>query len=42
MIYLDADSRQAGYEDVHSKITLCRARCAGNGLGVDYVDRFAR
>ncbi len=42
MIYLDADGRQSGYEDVHSKLAMCRAHYAGNGLGEDYVDQFVR
>ena len=42
MIYLDADGRQSGYEDVHSKLAMCKAHYAANGLGADYVDRFVR
>ncbi len=42
MVYLDADGRQTGYEDVFSKIALCRAHYAANGLGADYLDTFIR
>jgi 2,4'-dihydroxyacetophenone dioxygenase len=42
MVYLDADGKQTGYEDVFSKIALCRAHYAGNGLGADYLDQFIR
>ncbi len=42
MIYLDDDGRQIGYEDVFSKIEMCRAHYAACGLGADYVDRFVR
>jgi len=27
---------------VHSKIDMCRAHYANNGLGADYVDQFIR
>ena len=42
MIYVDADGRQSGYEDVWSKIDMCRSHYAANGLGVHYVDQFIR
>ncbi len=42
MIYLDAEGKQTGYEDVFSKIALCRAHYAANGLGADYLDPFIR
>ena len=42
MIYLDAAGRQTGYEDVFTKIEMCRAHYAAVGLGEDYVDRFVR
>lgn len=42
MIYVDADGRQIGYEDVHTKIDMCRAHYTANGLGSDYVDQFIR
>jgi 2,4'-dihydroxyacetophenone dioxygenase len=42
MIYLDADGRTIGYEDVWTKIDMCRAHYAAVGLGADYVDRYVR
>jgi quercetin dioxygenase-like cupin family protein len=42
MIYLDDEGKQVGYEDVFSKIEMCRRHYAGNGLGADYVDTFVR
>lgn len=42
MIYLDENGNQAGYEDVFTKIEMCRAHYAQNGLGVNYVDQFIR
>jgi len=42
MIYLDADGRQIGYEDVFTKIAMCRAHYEQVGLGGKYVDRFVR
>ena len=42
MIYLDADGRTIGYEDVFTKIEMCRRHYAEVGLGADYVDAFIR
>jgi 2,4'-dihydroxyacetophenone dioxygenase len=42
MIYLDADGRQSGYEDVFTKIEMSRAHYADVGLGAGYVERFIR
>ncbi len=42
MIYLDAAGQQTGYEDVFSKIEMCRGHYAEVGLGMDYVDQFIR
>lgn len=42
MVYLDADGKQTGYEDVFSKIAMCRAHYAENGLGAEYLDQFIR
>ena len=42
MIYLDEAGRQVGYEDVWSKIEMCRAHYAGNGLGAGFVEQFIR
>lgn len=42
MIYLDADNRQIGLEDVFTKIDMCRRHYAAVGLGADYLDQFIR
>ena len=42
MIYLDAAGQQTGYEDVFTKIEMCRGHYAEVGLGMDYVDQFIR
>jgi 2,4'-dihydroxyacetophenone dioxygenase len=42
MIYLDEQGRQTGYEDVWTKIDLCRAHYASCGLGAHYVEQFIR
>jgi 2,4'-dihydroxyacetophenone dioxygenase len=42
MIYLDEEGRQTGYEDVFSKIDMCRKHYRECGLGEAYVDRFIR
>jgi len=42
MIYLDNAGQQIGYEDVFSKIEMCRRHYGDVGLGADYVDQFIR
>jgi quercetin dioxygenase-like cupin family protein len=42
MIYVDDQNRQTGYEDVFTKIDLCRTHYRDNGLGGSYVDQFIR
>jgi hypothetical protein len=42
MIYVDADGRQVGYEDVFTKIDMCRTHYRDVGLGDAYVDQFIR
>jgi 2,4'-dihydroxyacetophenone dioxygenase len=42
MIYLDQDDRTIGYEDVYTKIEMCRAHYHRCGLGAGYVDQFIR
>jgi len=42
MIYLDARDNVTGYEDVWTKIDMCRAHYERNGLGSDYVRQFVR
>jgi 2,4'-dihydroxyacetophenone dioxygenase len=40
MIYVDEAGRQVGYEDVYTKIEMCRAHYAANGLGAEFVNQF--
>jgi 2,4'-dihydroxyacetophenone dioxygenase len=42
MIYLDAEDKHIGYEDVWTKIGMCRAHYEAVGLGAGYVDQFVR
>ena len=42
MIYVDTEGRQTGYEDVFTKIEMCRAHYRDAGLGSAYVDQFIR
>jgi 2,4'-dihydroxyacetophenone dioxygenase len=42
MIYVDGDGRQTGYEDVFTKLDMCRAHYAKVGLGDAYIERFVR
>jgi 2,4'-dihydroxyacetophenone dioxygenase len=42
MIYVDPDGEVLGYEDVFTKIDLCRSHFASVGLGSDYVEQFIR
>ncbi len=42
MIYLDDAGRQTGYEDVFTKIDMCREHYRDVGLGADYVEQFIR
>ena len=42
MIYVDPDGGVLAYEDVFSKIDLCRAHYAAVGLGIDFVDQLIR
>src|SRR3569833_2843015 len=42
MVYLDEHNRQNGYEDVFTKIDMCRALYEKVGLGAVYVDQFIR
>jgi quercetin dioxygenase-like cupin family protein len=42
MIYLDEQDRLTGFEDVHTKIAMCREHYQRVGLGADYVDQFIR
>jgi quercetin dioxygenase-like cupin family protein len=42
MFYLDQDNKHAGYEDVFTKIDMCRAHYETVGLGGGFVDQFIR
>ena len=42
MIYVDPWGAQTGFEDVFSKIEMCRKHYADCGLGAGYVDQFIR
>jgi 2,4'-dihydroxyacetophenone dioxygenase len=42
MLYVDADGATLGYEDVFTKIEMCRKHYAAAGLGAGYVDQFIR
>ena len=42
MVYVDEQGAVTGYEDVFTKIGMCRRHYAGNGLGEGCVDQFVR
>ena len=42
MIYVDPDGAARGYDDVFTKIDMCRAFYSANGLGEDFVNQFIR
>jgi 2,4'-dihydroxyacetophenone dioxygenase len=42
MIYVDPDGAVLGYDDVFTKIDLCRRHFTAVGLGDGYVDQFIR
>jgi 2,4'-dihydroxyacetophenone dioxygenase len=42
MIYVDPWGHQTGYEDVFTKIAICRDYYGANGLGATFVDQFIR
>ena len=42
MIYVDPYGKQVGYEDVFTKIDMCRKHYQEAGLGADFVDQFIR
>ena len=42
MYYVDDADRCTGFEDVFTKIDMCRAHYASVGLGSDFVDQFVR
>lgn len=42
MVYLDEEGNTVGYEDVFTKIEMCRSHYDKVGLGVNFVDQFVR
>jgi quercetin dioxygenase-like cupin family protein len=42
MIYLDDNGKSTGYEDVFTKIEMCRKHYQAVGLGADYINQFIR
>jgi quercetin dioxygenase-like cupin family protein len=42
MVYVDEAGRSTGYEDVFTKIEMCRRHYTEVGLGAGYVDQFVR
>jgi len=42
MIYVDEKGATVGYEDVFTKIDMCRTHYQSIGLGADFVDQFIR
>lgn len=42
MVYVDEAGRTTGYEDVFTKIAMCRRHYAACGLGEGFVDQFVR
>jgi 2,4'-dihydroxyacetophenone dioxygenase len=42
LIYCDEKGCPCGYDDVHSKIEMCRRHYRAIGLGADFVEQFIR
>jgi hypothetical protein len=42
MVYVDEQGNHTGYEDVFTKIEMCRRHYVACGLGADHVDAFVR
>jgi 2,4'-dihydroxyacetophenone dioxygenase len=42
MIYLDENRNQVYYEDVFTKIEMCRKHYTEVGLGAEYIEQFIR
>jgi 2,4'-dihydroxyacetophenone dioxygenase len=42
MVYVDEAGQASGYEDVFTKIEMCRRHYTEVGLGAGYVDQFVR
>ena len=42
MVYVDENGAVTGYEDVFSKIEMCRRHYAACGLGAEFVEQYVR
>ena len=42
LIYFDENNQTVGFDDVHTKIEMCRKHFAECGLGADFVSQFIR
>jgi hypothetical protein len=42
MYYVDEHDRNTGFEDVFTKIDMCRKHYTETGLGERYIDQFVR
>lgn len=42
MYYVDAEGRNTGFENVFTKIDMCRAHYEAVGLGADYPAQYIR
>lgn len=42
LIYVDENGKATTYDDVHTKIGMCRKHFTAVGLGADYVEQFIR
>ena len=42
LIYMDEDGSTVGYDDVHTKVEMCRGYFQENGLGAEFVEQFIR
>ena len=42
MYYVDEHGNHTGFEDVFTKIDMCRKHYSEVGLGTEYVDQFVR
>jgi len=42
MVYVDEAGQVTGYEDVFTKVAMCRRHYEENGFGGAYVDQFVR
>ncbi len=42
MVYVDELGAHTGYEDVFTKLEMCKKHYAANGLGADYAKQFVR